>query len=64
LAVIGLGLGAPGNVTAEVVVVRTFDELDDLGEANVKGKIVLFNEAWTEYGETVAYRSEGPSAAS
>ena len=31
LTLIGLGLGAPGNVTAEVVVVRTFDELEALG---------------------------------
>ena len=64
LTLIGLGLGAPGNVTAEVVVVRTFDELEALGEEKVNGKIVLFNEAWTEYDESVEYRFYGPSAAS
>ena len=30
----------------------------------MNGKIVLFNEAWTEYGEAVEYRVYGPSAAS
>jgi len=29
---IGLGLGAPGDVTAEVIVVKTFEELDGLGK--------------------------------
>jgi len=29
---IGLGLGAPGDVKAEVIVVKTFEELDALGK--------------------------------
>ena len=40
---IGLGLSVPGNVTSEVVVVRTFDELDALGSDKIAGKIVCFN---------------------
>jgi carboxypeptidase Q len=41
-----------------VVVVRSFEELETV---QVKGKIVCFNVAWVRYGETVAYRSQGPS---
>lgn len=62
LAVIGLGKGAPGNVTGEVIVVKSFEELDQIGE-EVKGKIVLFNNPWVNYDTSVAYRSGGPSAA-
>lgn len=56
-----MGLSVPGNVTAYVVVVRTFDELDALGTAGIKGKIVCFNQNWTKYDESVVYRSNGPS---
>lgn len=59
---IGLGLGAPGDVTAEVIVVKTFAELDLIGN-KVAGKIVCFNQAWTTYGESVSYRVAGPSYA-
>jgi hypothetical protein len=31
MSMIGLGLSGPGDVMAEVVVVRTFDELDKIG---------------------------------
>jgi carboxypeptidase Q len=34
------------GITASVVVVNSFEELDKLGEAGVKGKIVLFNVAF------------------
>lgn len=53
---IGLGLANGGNVTAEVLVVDNFTDLDNRqGEA--KGKIVLFNAIFTTYGDTVVYRS-------
>ena len=36
----------PEGITATVVVVKNFDELDKLGTQGVKGKIVLFNVAF------------------
>lgn len=66
LMALGLGnsVGTPaGGITAEVAVVTSFSELDALGEAGVRGKIVLFLVPFTKYGETVAYRVAGPSRA-
>jgi len=66
LPVLGLGnsVGTPAQgVEANVVVVKTFDELTAKA-ASVKGSIVLFNAPFTSYGETVVYRRDGPSRAS
>ena len=62
-----LGLGGstgtpPEGLTAEVVVVRNFEELDALGE-KVRGKIVAYNVPFTNYGATVQYRGVGASRA-
>lgn len=62
-----LGLGnsigtPPAGITAEAVVVRSFDELDALGE-KVRGKVVVYNAPFTTYGQTVAYRGSGASRA-
>ena len=65
LSMLGLGNSVgtpPEGVTAEAVVVRSFDELEALGE-RVRGKIVVYNAPFTTYGETVAYRGSGPSRA-
>lgn len=62
------------GITADVVVVNTFDDLKALGRDKVAGKIVLFNEifdkqksaggqAFAAYGEAVRYRAAGPKAA-
>lgn len=62
LHVLGLGGTVPtpkGGLTAEVVVVGSFDELKALGAAKVKGRIVCFDVPFTGYGPTVAYRSNG-----
>ena len=62
---LGLGgsVGTPeGGLTADVVVVGSFDELDKLGDA-AKGKIVLFDVPYQGYGRTVAYRHDGASKA-
>lgn len=62
-----LGLGGsvatpPGGIEADVIVVANADELNKRA-ADVKGKIVLFNAIYTNYGETVQYRSGGASMA-
>jgi carboxypeptidase Q len=65
LPMLGLGgsVGTPADgIEAEVLVVRSFDELNQRG-AEAKGKIVLFNAAYTSYGQTNAYRTGGASAA-
>ena len=65
LTMLGLGnsVGTPADgIEAELLVVRSFGELDAAG-AGVKGKIVLFNVPFTTYGETVQYRAAGPSRA-
>jgi len=72
-----LGANTPtpsGGLSAEVVVARSFDELQAMGKQKVAGKIVLFNVAfdtqkamagsWGEaYGEAVEYRTRGPKEA-
>ena len=62
-----LGLGGsiatpPAGVEADVIVVSNGEELTRRA-ADARGKIVLFNVPYTNYGETVAYRSGGASMA-
>ena len=62
-----LGLGGsiatpPGGITAQVMVVKSYDDLN-ARVSEAKGKIVLFNVPFTNYGETVAYRAGGAVAA-
>ena len=62
-----LGLGGsvatpPAGIEAEVMVVSSGDDLAKRA-AQARGKIVLFNVPYTNYGETVAYRSGGASMA-
>ena len=66
LTILGLGgsIATPkGGVTAPVVAVSNFVELEKLGRAGVAGKIVLFNAPYEGYGRTVAYRHGGASRA-
>jgi len=58
---VGTGPGAEG-IQADVIVVRSFEELEANAD-RARGRIVLFNVAFTSYGETVRYRSQGPSRA-
>jgi carboxypeptidase Q len=58
-----LGLGGsigtpPAGITAEVMVVSSFDELKARA-SEARGRIVLFNAPFTNYGATVAYRRNG-----
>ena len=65
LQMLGLGnsAGTPAEgISAEAVVVRDFAELDRLGE-QVRGKIVVYNAPYTDYGATVVYRLQGASRA-
>jgi len=65
LVMLGLGNSVgtpPTGVEAELLVVHSFEELDAAG-ARAHGKIVLFNVPFTNYGDTVRFRSAGPSRA-
>lgn len=66
LSMLGLGgsIGTPKKgITAEVVTVSNFDELEKKGRAGIQGKIVLFNVVYQGYGRTVVYRHTGASRA-
>jgi len=75
LTALGGSVATPADgITADVVVVNTFEELTALGREKVAGKIVLFNEmfdkqkaaggmAFMAYGDAVRYRGAGPRAA-
>jgi hypothetical protein len=69
---LGMSVGTgPEGVTANVVEVKSFDELKQLGEKKVKGKIVFFNRpmdptrvnTFEAYGGAVEQRALGPSEA-
>ena len=65
-----VGTGDKG-IKAEVIEVKNFEELEKLGEKNIKGKIVFYNVFFNQahvktgsaYGETVKFRSKGASYA-
>jgi len=67
LSMLGLGrsVGTPrGGITADVVAVSSFAELNALPADAVRGKIVLYNVPFTNYGKTVRYRGAGANRAS
>jgi hypothetical protein len=76
LTALGGSVATPdAGLTAEIVVVNSFDELNTLGRSAVEGKIVLFNKKFDRelaasgfggqaYGQAVQYRGGGPNAAS
>ena len=65
-----VGTGDKG-IIAKVIEVKSFEELEKLGEKNIKGNIIFYNvffnqthiKTGTAYGETVKYRSKGASYA-
>src|SRR5258708_18939731 len=75
LTALGGSVATPKDgLTAEVVVVNNFDELQALGRKGVAGKIVLFNAKFDQqladngfagpaYGQAVIYRGIGASTA-
>ncbi|MGE5816164.1 MAG: PA domain-containing protein, partial [Acidobacteriota bacterium] len=63
MAGLGNSIGTPADgITAELIVVKNWGDLD-AHASDVQGRIVLFNVAFTNYGETVQYRSDGASRA-
>lgn len=61
LPMLGLGgsIATPkGGITADVIVVKSFDELKERKD-EIEGKIVLYNVEFTTYGATVQYRRNG-----
>lgn len=46
------------GITAEVLVVASFEELHKRAH-EASGKIVVYNQQYISYGETVQYRSRG-----
>ena len=65
---------AADGLTADIITVDNFGELNALGRDKVAGRIVLFNQpfdkrkaaggyAFASYGEAVRYRAAGPKAA-
>ena len=66
LTILGLGgsVATPKKgITAEVVPVASFEDLDKRGRAAIEGKIVLFNVPYEGYNRSVVYRTAGPSRA-
>lgn len=75
LTALGGSIATPANgLTAELVVVKSYEELEQLGRKGVEGKIVLFNEKFDRrlsdsgeglkaYGQAVRFRSGGAIAA-
>ncbi len=65
IAMLGLGgsvATAAAGLEGDVLVVRSYEELNQRA-GDAKGKIILFNVPYTNYGQTVQYRSGGASAA-
>jgi hypothetical protein len=72
IVALGMSVGTPANgITADVVEVKSFAELEAMGTNGVKGKIVFYNfrmdprhiNTFRAYGEAGIYRSQGPSKA-
>jgi carboxypeptidase Q len=66
-ALVMLGLGdsvgtPPDGIQADVLIVRSFPELEARG-AQMKGRIVLINAPFTTYEDSRPFRSNGPSRA-
>lgn len=65
LVVLGIGNSvgtAPEGVEADILVVRSFEEMK-AAASRVRGRVVVFNAPFTTYGETVQYRTGGASRA-
>ncbi len=60
---LGASVSTPENgIEAEIIMVKDFDDLEKKSK-EVKGKIVVYNRAFTNYGQTVQYRLHGAARA-
>ncbi|QQL49191.1 M20/M25/M40 family metallo-hydrolase [Mucilaginibacter ginkgonis] len=73
ICALGMSIATPANgITADVIELHSLKQLDSLGEAGIKGKIVFFNRPFDErfieqggaYGTAGDQRNLGPAAAS
>ncbi|WP_232298799.1 M20/M25/M40 family metallo-hydrolase [Granulicella tundricola] len=61
---LGMSVGTPaGGITAEVLFLHDYAELDALPADGAKGKIVVFDPGWHGYGVGTSYRTNGASRA-
>jgi carboxypeptidase Q len=57
---LGQSVSTNGTLEAAVVLVRDFDELEQLGQADkLRNKIVVYNFKWVNYPISVKYRTQG-----
>jgi hypothetical protein len=71
LTAVALGGSVPGNLTAEVIEVKSLEALDQLGREKIAGKIIFFNRPMdpalfnpgTAYGVAGDQRNQGPGIA-
>jgi hypothetical protein len=66
LHMLGIGMSVatpPGGITADVIPVSSFEELEKLGREKIQGKIVVFNYEFRGYGPARNFRSAGASRA-
>lgn len=71
LTALGGSVGTSEELSAQVVMVKSLDELKTLGEEKIKGKIVFFNKAMdpflintgAAYGNAYPIRGKGPAEA-
>lgn len=65
MEILGVGgsIGTPkSGITSDVIVVRDFSELEQK-KNQIKGKVVLFNVDYSNYGDVLKYRYSGASEA-
>lgn len=60
ITALGTSVGTNGVIEADVVVVKSFSDLQNNYNSSVKGKIVVFNYEYTTYWKQVNYRIHGP----
>src|SRR4051812_25145419 len=71
LTAVALGGSVPGDLTAEVIEVKSLQELDQLGREKIAGKIIFFNRPMDPasvnpgpaYGGAGDQRNQGPGVA-
>eukprot|EP01126_Amoeba_proteus_P052458 TRINITY_DN6334_c0_g1_i2.p1 TRINITY_DN6334_c0_g1~~TRINITY_DN6334_c0_g1_i2.p1 ORF type:complete len:378 (-),score=91.36 TRINITY_DN6334_c0_g1_i2:494-1627(-) len=64
LPILGLRGSVTGNITAKIIVVSSFEELQQTRNARLsRGRIVVFNPTWVNFTQSNAYVRFGPSFA-